>query len=70
MLFRRYLDEVGYGILAYEPDFGTPKRPDFLILADGREIVVEVESFGMPAMPMPPRSGCGSMVPQLKAVRK
>ncbi len=68
-LFRRYLDEVGYEILAYEPDLGTPKRPDFLIRADGREVVVEVESFGTPPMPVAPRSGCVSMTPQLKAVR-
>ncbi|MFZ0227476.1 MAG: hypothetical protein WAL41_11130 [Mycobacterium sp.] len=68
-LFRRYLDEAGYEILAYEPDLGTPKRPDFLICADGREVVVEVESFGTPPMPVTPRSGFVSMAPQLKAVR-
>ena len=69
-LFRRYLDEAGYEILAYEPDLGTPKRPDFLIRAAGREVVVEVESFDTPPMPVTPRSGFVSMAPQLKAVRR
>jgi hypothetical protein len=68
-LFRRYLDGAGYEILAYEPDLGTPKRPDFLVRADGREVVVEVESFGTPPLPVSPRSGCVTMVPQLRAVR-
>jgi hypothetical protein len=68
-LFRGYLDGGGYEVLAYEPDLGTAKRPDFLVLADGREVVVEVESFGTPPMPVVPRSGFVTMVPQLKAVR-
>jgi hypothetical protein len=68
-LFERYLHANGYDILAYERDLGTPKRPDYFIRAKGHEIVVEVESFNTPPMPLTPRSGAVSMVPQLKAVR-
>src|ERR1700680_4184246 len=68
-LFERYLEASGYDVLAYEPDLGTSKRPDYLIRTACREIVVEVESFNTPPMPLPPRSGFVSMVPQLKTVR-
>lgn len=70
-LFKRYLHDSGYDILAYEPDLGNSKRPDFLISAQGNEIVAEVESFNTPPLPAaPPRSGFVSMVPQLRTVRR
>jgi hypothetical protein len=68
-LFERYLQANGYDILAYESDLGTAKRPDYLVRAAGHEVVVEVESFNTPPMPLSPRSGAVSMVPRLKAVR-
>lgn len=68
-LFKRYLAANGYDILAYEPGLGTAKRPDFYVRALGHEVVVEVESFNTPPMPLTPRSGAVSMVPRLKAVR-
>jgi hypothetical protein len=67
-LFERYLKANGYDILAYESDLGTAKRPDYLVRAAEHEVVVEVESFNTP-IPLTPRSGAVSMVPQLKAVR-
>jgi hypothetical protein len=30
-LFERYLKAHSYDVLAYEPDLGTAKRPDYLI---------------------------------------
>ena len=68
-MFKRYLTANGYDILAYEPDLGTAKRPDFHVRALGHEFIVEVESFNTPPMPLTPRSGAVSMAPRLKAVR-
>jgi len=69
-LFERYLKARAYGILAYHPDLGTPKRPDYLISDGHRQVVVEVESFNRPPLSVDHlRNGCVSMVPQLKAVR-
>ena len=68
-LFRRYLKDNGYDVLAYEPDLGTPKRPDFLVRAAGREVVVEVESFDTPPMPGTLPSEHVDMTPRLRAVR-
>lgn len=68
-MFKRYLKASGYNVLAYEPDLGTVKRPDFLIPAAGHEVVVEVESFNTPPMPLTPRSGFVNMTPKLRAVR-
>jgi hypothetical protein len=45
LLFEHYLAGRGYESLAYEPDLGTRKRPDYLIQAGGHEVVVEVESL-------------------------
>jgi hypothetical protein len=69
-LFKRYLQSDGYSVLAYEPDLGTVKRPDFLIHAAGHEVVVEVESFNTPPMPSTPRSGFVNMSRQVTAVRR
>jgi hypothetical protein len=30
-LFERYLKAGGHNILAYEPDLGTAKRPDYVV---------------------------------------
>lgn len=68
-LFKRYLKANGYEVVAYERDLGTVKRPDFLIRAAGHEVVVEVESFNTPPMPLTPRSGFVNLAPQLKKVR-
>jgi hypothetical protein len=68
-LFARYLQANGYEILAYEPDLGTSKRPDFLIRSAEQEVVVEVESFNTPSMPITPRNGFVNMAPKLRAVR-
>jgi hypothetical protein len=68
-LFERYLKINGYDVLAYEPDLGTEKRPDYLIRAAGHEVVVEVESFSTPPMPLTPRNGFVNMTPRLKTVR-
>ena len=68
-LFERYLKANGYDVLAYEPDLGTGKRPDYLIRAAGQEVVVEVESFNTPPVPLTPRSGFVNMAPHLKKVR-
>jgi hypothetical protein len=68
-LFERYLKANGYDVLAYEPDHGTAKRPDYLIRAAGHEVVVEVESFNTRPMPLTPRSGFVNMTPKLKKVR-
>ena len=67
-LFERYLKANGYDVLAYEPDLGTTKRPDYLVQAGGQEVVVEVESFNTPPMPLTP-SGAVNMRPKLRAVR-
>jgi hypothetical protein len=69
-LFRRYLQSNGHDELAYEHDFGTVKRPDFLVRAAGHEVVVEVESINTPPMPLTARSGFVNMTPKLKAVRR
>ncbi|QMU78854.1 hypothetical protein GXW83_27300 [Streptacidiphilus sp. PB12-B1b] len=68
-LFERYLDARGYEILDYEPDLGTAKRPDYLVRADGHEVVVEVKSFDPP--PVTPASSPSGFVPmpKLTAVR-
>ena len=68
-LFERYLNANGYDVFAYEPDLGTTKRPDYLVRAAGRHVVVEVESFNTPPMPLTPRSGFVIMTPKLKAVQ-
>jgi hypothetical protein len=68
-LFERYLKASGHDVLAYERDLGTAKRPDYLIRAAGQEVVVEVESFNTPPMPLTPRSGFVNMQPKLRAVR-
>jgi hypothetical protein len=68
-LFERYLKANGYDVLAYEPDLSTAKRPDYLIRAAGHEVVVEVESFNAPPMPLTPRSGFVNMTAKLKTVR-
>jgi hypothetical protein len=68
-LFERYLKANGYDVLAYEPDLGTTKRPDYLVRAAGKEVVVEVESFNTPPIPLTPRSGFVNMTPKLKTVR-
>jgi hypothetical protein len=68
-LFERYLKANGYDVLAYEPDLGTTKRPDYLVGAAGQDVVVEVESFNTPPMPLTPRSGFVNMTPKLKTVR-
>jgi hypothetical protein len=67
-LFRRYLKANGYNVLTYEGDLGTVKRPDFLIRAAGHEVVVEVESFNTPPMPLTPRSGFVNMTAAAEAV--
>jgi len=68
-LFERYLKANGYDVVAYEPDLGTTKRPDYLVRAAGQDVVVEVESFNTPPMPLTPRSGFVNMTPKLKTVR-
>lgn len=69
ILFEKYLKAGGYDVLAYEPNLGTAKRPDYLVRAAGREVVVEVESFSTPPMPLTPRSEFVDVTPKLKAVR-
>lgn len=68
-LFERYLDAHGYEILAYEPDLGTAKRPDYLVRFSGSEFVVEVKSFDTP--PLAPASSPSGFtpLPSLTAVR-
>lgn len=68
LLFERYLAERGAEILAYEPDLGTRKRPDYLIRMGGHEVVVEVESFNT-AAPVPVAGAGGFVRPPFKAVR-
>jgi hypothetical protein len=68
LLFAWYASLIGCELVAYHPDLGTSKRPDFLIQAAGHEVVVEVESFGMPPAPIPLRSGFVPG-PKLKPVR-
>lgn len=68
-LFERYLKANGYDVLAYEPDLGTAKRPDYLVRATGQEVVVEVESFNTPPMPLTPPNDFVDMRPKLKMVR-
>jgi len=69
-LFERYLEASGYDIVAYHPDLGTQKRPDYLISARHKHVVVEVESFNTPPLSADhPRSGFFSMTPKLRAVR-
>lgn len=70
LLFERYLAEHGGEILAYEPDLGTSKRPDYLVRVAGQEVVVEVKSFDTQLrLPVP---GPGGFVPgpPFNAVRK
>lgn len=45
LLFEHYLAEHGGEILAYEPDLGTAKRPDYLVRMASQDVVVEVKSF-------------------------
>lgn len=68
-LFERYLKATGYDVVAYEPDLGTAKRPDYLIRAAGQEVVVEVESFNTLPMPAMPPDAFVDMTPKMKAVR-
>jgi hypothetical protein len=58
LLFENYLQARGYEILDYEPGLGTRKRPDYLIRAADRQVVVEVEAFNTPPLdPQVMRSG-------------
>ena len=68
-LFRRYLKDHHFDVLAYEADLGTPKRPDFLVRAAGQEVVIEVEAFDTPPMPGTRPSEQVDMTPRLRAVR-
>jgi len=69
-LFERYLKASGYEIVAYHPDLDTQKRPDYLISAGNKHVVVEVESFNTPPLSTDhPRSGFVSMTPKLRAIR-
>ena len=69
-LFGRYIGAMGYDTLAYHPDLGTAKRPDYLISDGNRRVVVEVESFNTPPLSADhPRSGFVSMTPKLRAIR-
>ncbi|HTJ67277.1 MAG TPA: hypothetical protein VL551_07090 [Actinospica sp.] len=67
-LFKRYAEANGYEMLAYEPDLGTDKRPDYLIRAGDRDLVVEVESF-VQATAWPTYNGAINMKPYLTRVR-
>lgn len=40
----------GYAVLGRDVDFGTPKRPDFLIQTGAHEVVVEVKTFDRPTI--------------------
>lgn len=68
-LFERYVADNGYEILKEHPDLGTPKRPDYLVLADGVEVVVEVESFNLPPARPVGDVALLDMRPELKKVR-
>ncbi|MFD0636394.1 hypothetical protein ACFQ9X_37305 [Catenulispora yoronensis] len=68
-LFERYVTENGYKILDRHPDLGTQKRPDYLVLAAGVEVVVEVESFNLPSAASVGDVALLDMRPQLKNVR-
>lgn len=68
-LFERYAAENEYKILDRHPDLGTRKRPDYLVLAAGVEVVVEVESFNLPSAASVGDVALLDMRPELKKVR-
>ena len=68
-LCERYIAENGYEILDYHPDLGTQKRPDYLVLAAGVEVVVEVESFNLPSATSVGDVALVDMTPELKKIR-
>lgn len=43
--FEGYCAAHGINVVAYEPDLGVGKRPDYLIETDGVEVVCEVKEF-------------------------
>jgi hypothetical protein len=43
--FESYCDAHSISVLAYEPDLGAGKRPDYLIAKDEVEVVCEVKEF-------------------------
>lgn len=53
-LFGTYLAARGYEVLGRHVDLGTAKRPDFLVRAGDREVVVEIKTFD--PSPIPPAS--------------
>lgn len=68
-LFERYVAENGYKILDRHPALGTQKRPDYLVLAAGVEVVVEVESFNLSPAVSVGDAALLDMRPELKKVR-
>ena len=69
-LFERYLEQRGYTVLAYEPDLGTAKRPDYLVRADGTDVVVEVESFETTVVQTPTEPGGSAALSDLRPLRR
>jgi hypothetical protein len=68
-LFERYIEQRGYSVLDYHPDLGTAKRPDYLVRADGTDVVVEVESFKTAVVRAPTEPGGSAALSDLRPVR-
>jgi hypothetical protein len=69
LLFKRYVDEYNYDILANERDFGTGKKPDFLLRRADQAVVVEVKSFTPQPTVLPPEPGGFAACSSVEAVR-
>lgn len=68
-LFERYVEQRGYSVLAYHPDLGTAKRLDYLVRADGTDVVVEVESFKTAVVRVPTEPGGSAALSDLRPLR-
>jgi len=68
-LFKRYVDEHNYDVLENERDFGTGKKPDFLLRRADETVVVEVKSFTSQPTVLPPRPGGFAAWSSLEIVR-
>ena len=68
VFFERYLSARGYTIEARDEDYGTGKRPDYRLRAGGRDVVVELKTFG-PLGPVAPSRPGGFVGSQVGAVR-
>jgi hypothetical protein len=68
-LFERYIEQRGYTVLDHRPDLSTAKRPDYLVRADGTDVVVEVESFKTTVVQAPTEPSGSAAVGDLRPVR-